>query len=122
MAKSTPYYLYGYERKYPYAWHGGAGGVPWSQRAAETRELSGADMIESGLDSQYRPSPAFNHTRLHDPSLVTLGDWPLVRPSGPEPLDPNGLGALSDNEKKLAGALAIGAIAFFMLRKKKRRR
>ena len=36
---SSPYYLFGSQRRYPFAWHGGAGGVPWSRVAAESREL-----------------------------------------------------------------------------------
>jgi hypothetical protein len=125
MAKSSPYYLFGAERRYPYAWHGGAGGVPSSRPAAETRELGSADMIESGLDPNFIPYPAFNHTRFHDPSLelAGLGDFPLRRPAGKEPLDPHQLADLSDNEKKY-GALAIAGLAALWLykRSKKRRR
>ena len=124
-ATSTPYYLFGAQRRYPFAWHGGAGGVPWSRVAAETRELSDFDLRESGLTPYTVGYPAFRHTTLH------LGDWPAVRPAGPEPLDPGGLGALpiwgtlSDNEKRLAliaGVAALGLVAWRRLRRKRGRR
>lgn len=111
---SSPYYLFGAQRRYPYAWHGGAGGVPQSRVAAETRELSGFSLTESGM----------NRYSLHYPALA---DWPAMRPAGPEPLDPGeSLGifdSLSDNEKKL-GMLAIAGVAawWFLLKKPRRRR
>lgn len=68
---SSPYYLFGSQRRYPYAWHGGAGGVPWSRPAAETRELSG---LGDALTRWRRASG--------------LGDWPAFYPAGPERIDP----------------------------------
>lgn len=38
---STPYYLFGTQRRYAYAWHGGPGGVPNGYRAAESRAMGG---------------------------------------------------------------------------------
>ncbi len=57
-----------------------------------------------------------------------LSDWPAVRPAGPEPLDPGeapmGLfEGMSRNEKRLALlAGAGGALWYFVLRKKAKRR
>ena len=121
---ASPYYLFGAQRRYPYAWHGGAGGVPQSRVAAETRELSGADLIESGLSPYAIPYPALRKTVMHDP-LKGLGDWPLPRPSGPEPQDPIDLGDLFDlsrNEKLLALGAAAGITAFVLWRRRRRRR
>ncbi len=117
---SSPYYLFGIQHRMPYNWAGGAGGVPWSGRAAETRELSGSlaadDLLESGLEpGQYTHFPAFNRTMLHDPRYFPTGDWPLIRPAGPEPM------GLSDNEKKLGMALALGAIGWMIWKKMGRR-
>jgi len=125
---SSPYFIFGAQRRYPYAWHGGAGGVPNTSLAAESRGLGGGDMIDSGLDPNWLEYPAFKHTNLHDPSMggCALADWPLVRPQGPEPLDPNSgvLGmfdTLSDNEKKLAvGAIAL--VGGYLLWKRMKRR
>jgi hypothetical protein len=129
--RSTPYYLYGAQRRYPYAWHGGAGGVPQQAQAAEVRALSGgcfptpignADILESGLNPYTLPYPSFKRTHLHDPTLLSqLSDWPLVRPAGPEPLDPHegaprALG-FSDNEKRLGLVLAAAAIGYFAYKK-----
>ncbi len=119
MAPSSPYFIYGAERRYPFAWHGGAGGVPSSQLAAESRGLGIFDMLEAGLDPNSKGYGAFRNTGLHDPSNADLGDWPLWRPAGPEPLDPHQLAgmldSLSDNEK-LLGAAALGVIAWWALR------
>lgn len=113
---SSPYYLFGAQRRYPYAWHGGAGGVPWSRPAAETRELSGLgcvgstvpgvkcagsccasgvggfDLVESGAHPYSIRYPALNRTRLHS----GLGDWPAYFPAGPEALDPGVAGFQED--------------------------
>lgn len=126
---STPYYIYGAQRRYPYAWHGGPGGVPQSTLAAESKALGRApvgifDLLESGLDPNAIPYAAFKNTNLHNASMIGVGDWPLLRPSGPEPLDPNQLGlfeSLSDNEKIL-GAVAVAAAAWWFFRRKRARR
>lgn len=128
-AQSTPYYLYGYQRRYPYAWHGNPGGVPQSRVAAESRGLGIFDMLEAGFqDPAFFPFPAFKHTNLHDASMLhetELSDWPLLRPAGPETLDPNNLAGfldnLSDNEKTL-GLVAIAGVAAWWFWKHKRRR
>lgn len=110
MSGSTPYFQFGAQRRYPYAWHGGPGGVPNPVISAEARELGNADLIESGLSPYALPSPAFARTSLH-----ATGDWPLARPAGPELLDP--LGALSSNEAMLAKVAGAAAIAFVLFRK-----
>lgn len=123
MATSTPYYLFGAQRRYPFAWHGGAGGVPQQNiRSAEAAELSDFDLVESGLEaSRYgtaMPYRALARTRLHDHR--GMGDWPLYRPQGPEPLDPNQLGGvfdLSENEKKLAKLAVAGVLLYVLARK-----
>ena len=77
-------------------------------------ELGNADMIESGL-APYTPAwPAFARTRAHD---AQLGDWPLLRPAGPEPV-----GALSTNERRLAIAAGVAGAAFLAWRHLKKRR
>jgi hypothetical protein len=128
MGPSSPYYLFGAQRRYPYAWHGNAGGVPQGYRAAETRGLSNADMIESGYEPGTIPYVAFNHSVLHRELPDPISDWPLVRPAGKEPLDPNndGLGfwdGLSDNEKRLVlfGGAVAGAWVLWRHTKRRRR-
>ena len=116
---ASPYYRFGYQSAdYAYNWHGGPGGVPQAStagRAAETRELGDFDLEESGATPY----------AIHYPAV---SDWPALRPSGPEPLDPGetGLGlfgSLSDNEKRLA-VLGVGAFTawWFILRKQHKRR
>jgi hypothetical protein len=99
MSMTSPYFEYAEQpRRYAFNWRGGAGGVIQSRVAAESRGLGGLgiyDLVESGLDPNTMGFPAFRHTHLHDPtfvpesSLAELGDWPLVRPAGPEPMDPH---------------------------------
>lgn len=120
---SSPYYDFGYQRRYAYNWHGGAGGVPSSRVAAETRELSDFDLEESGLTPYALHFPAMGDAC--SPPTIAISDWPALRPAGPEPLDPGELGLfdLSDNEKQLALLAAAGVAAWwFLLRKPKRRR
>lgn len=150
---SSPYYLFGYQQRWPFAWSGGQGGILPSAQAnthAPPSSLGMADMLESGYgDPNWIPYPAFRRTILHRPAfaqalgleavefpaalrargaaqLRQLGDWPLMRPTGPEPLHPGqgvpSLGALSDNEKTFAiGAAALAAAWFLFLRKHRRR-
>lgn len=119
MGPSSPYYLFGSQRRYPYAWHGGAGGVPMGFRSSESRELGIFDLVESGASAFALPSPALSRTRLH-----AVGDWPLVRPAGPEPQIPGDLGfELSRNEMGLVavgvlGLVALGAFAEFSIFKR----
>lgn len=127
MGPSSPYYLFGAQRRYAYAWHGNAGGVPGGYRAAESRSLGNADMVESGYESDaYFPNVAFNHTTLHRALPEPISDWPLWRPAGLEPHDPNGDGlgfwdGLSDNEKKLVLVLGAVGVAWFVFRRRRRR-
>lgn len=135
MAGSTPYFIFGAQRRYPFAWHGGAGGVPQQNiRSAEAAELSDFDLAESGLEASYSPFAlpyaALRRTRLHDHrGMGGMGDWPLYRQAGLEPLDPNQLGFfdnLSGNEQKLAKLAVAGAVLYVVAKKmgvlKKRRR
>lgn len=123
MAGSTPYFQFGAQRRYPFAWHGGAGGVPQQNiRSAEAAELSDFDLAESGLEQSLSPFAlpyaALRRTRLHDHR--GMGDWPLYRQAGLEPLDPNQLGGLLDlsqNEMKLA-KLAVAGVALYFVAKK----
>lgn len=138
---TSPYYMFGIQRRYPFQWNGGQGGVLMATRPAPT-SLGMADMLESGYgDPNYLPYPALDRVitkkcpvsyRPPDPSpprmlrakasaqLAAVGDWPLVRRAGPEPVDPNEgvpfspLGMLSDNEKKLV-YVAGGALAAYLL-------
>lgn len=126
---SSPYYNFGYQHRFPYNWAGGAGGSAWATSpAAETRGLSGlgslgnADILESGLEplpGAYSHNPAFARTMLHDPRYVPTGDWPLIRPQGPEPMgfDPFSYFNLSDSERKFA-MLALAGLGGFLLWKK----
>lgn len=157
---SHPYYQFGVEKRWPYAWHGGAGGVLPGHRAPgaslggspeEFQAAGSADMIESGLDPNWIPYPAFNRTLLHErfsydgmssdsPNggqtrlssvaglFQEMGDYEQYRPAGPEPLDPNEatlagiFDSLSSSEQQLAlAAVAGGLVWFFFLRKKKRK-
>lgn len=107
-----PNYLFGVQHRYAYNWAGGSGGTPWSRVGAEARELSGLsnfDLLESaGEPTPFPHFPAFRRTTLHDPRYVPVGDWPLIRRQGPEPM------GLSDNEKKLGIVLALGAIGWMI--------
>jgi hypothetical protein len=125
---SSPYFQFGAQRRYPFAWSGGPGGVPQSRVAAESRGLGIFDLVESGLEMRpgatFMPHPAFRRTTAHRD--VPMGDWPLVRPAGREPDDSwgDGRGALglSDNEKKLGLLLAVagvGYLAYKFLAKRK---
>ena len=49
---STPYYLFGTQRRYAYAFHGRPGGVPAGNRAAESKELGGLCMFDSFSDNE----------------------------------------------------------------------
>lgn len=110
LGSSSPYYLYGAQRRYPYAWHGGPGGVPQSLRSGEARAL-GISMAESGGVA----SPAFGRTRLH-----VLADVPLVRMAGPEPV--GGVLDLSQNEKVLLGVGVAALVGVLAWRRRGRRR
>ena len=104
---STPYYQFGTQRKYAYAWHGGPGGVPTSSPAAESRELGLVDLEESGLNPYSMAYPALSRTSLHSGGQNTLGMFD----------------GLSRNEKFTVGFF-IGAVGTIFLMKKygKRRR
>ena len=122
---SSPYYLFGYQQRWPWAWSGGAGGILPNARAAAS-SLGNADLYESGYgDPNWLPYPALQRTIRH-PRPFSLSDWPLVRTAGPEPLSPGdggfALGALSDNEKKLAVVAAAGLAAWWFFFRKRRRR
>jgi len=132
MGPSSPYYLFGAQRRYAYAWHGNAGGVPGGYRASTTRSLGlgNADMAESGYETSnaFFPYAAFNHTAIHRELPNAISDWPLVRPAGLEPHDPNGDGlgfwlwdGLSDNEKGLLVIAAGAGIVWWLMRKRARR-
>jgi len=102
---STPYYQFGTQRKYAYAWTGGPGGVPQGVRAAETRELGMDVLDESGLNPYSMASPAFSRTSLHTPP-ETLGLFD----------------GLSNNEKKLATVAVAAGIGFFLWKRSKKGR
>ena len=60
---SSPYFEFGAQRRYPYAWHGGPGGVPQSRVAAESHGL--------GLDNA-DATPQFKGASM-GVALVVLG-------------------------------------------------
>lgn len=111
----------GVQRRFPYAWSAGQGGVLPPTRPAPT-SLGAADMLESGYgDPNYLPYPPFNRTILH---RAGLGDWPPIRPAGPELLfdsdsEEEGLG-WSDSEKTLALVAAAGVAAWWLFFRKRR--
>jgi hypothetical protein len=124
---NTPYYMYGYEQRWPWAWSGGAGGILPAMTRPPQSSLGNGDMAESGYgDPNWLPYPPLQRTILH-PRPFALSDWPLVRPAGPEPLSPGeggfplGAISLSDNEK-LALVAAAGVAAWWYLRKRRRGR
>ena len=111
---SSRYYNFaGSPHHYAYDWSGVA--MP-SVRAAETRAL--------GYSGYAKSTGPYAH---HFPALA---DWPPVRPSGPEPgahdmvgwgrADLGVFGEMSRNEKRLVLLLGAGALAWYMLRKKRR--
>jgi hypothetical protein len=131
---SSPYYRFGYQGgRYAFNWHGGAGGVPQGLPAAESRGLGEYDIEESGLTPYSMNFPALRGEEGdtdEPPHVIAPGDWPALRPAGPEPLDPGEGGAplgfwsgMSDNEQKLLLLGAAGLAAwYFLVRKKPTRR
>lgn len=133
---SSPYYRFGYQRpRFGFNWSGDAGGVPWPVRSGVRVELGNDAVLESFVPYDLH-HPPFSHGRYMTPPAVggciqlPTSDWPAVRPSGPEPLDPGRapraalgfIAGLSDMEKS---ALAIGGaalVAYFVFGKKKRKR
>ena len=88
---ASPYYQFGYQkRRYAYDPHGGPGGILPGTRAAETRglgslsstTLSGTTLGDFDIEESVGPGIRY----------PALSDWPLLRPAGPEPLDPGELG------------------------------
>lgn len=128
---SSPYYLFGYQRRYAYDWHGGAGGVPMGHRSATTRALGRSSSLEeSGLEpySMHFPALGIEGDGGAPPHLIAPGDWPALRTAGPEPLDPGEgpLGfvpdlGLSDKEKILV-AVGVGAAAYWWFFKRNPKR
>jgi len=109
---SSPYYLFGIQKRYPFQWSGAAGGVLPPARA---HGLGNADLYESGYgDPMYEPYPPLQRTILHR----GLGDWPLVRPAGPEPW----VLGMSDSEKQYALIAAAGFAAWWLFFRKSKRR
>jgi hypothetical protein len=120
---SSPYYRFGYQRRYAYDWSGGPGGImsrrPW--RASEQRALSGDPVTESWVP----PDLHFQPFSFKDRPMRGVGDVPPIRPSGPEPLDPGRapraplgfIGSLSTMEKNalLLGGAVLGA--YLLLKK-----
>jgi hypothetical protein len=112
----SPYYKFGFQpAHYAVNWSGGAGGIPGGTRSAVRRGMGILPLEESGGP----PGHHFPALAQYHPGPVThseAGDWPALRPAGPEPL--SFWGGLSDNEKSLA--LLGGAVAawYFFLRKR----
>lgn len=127
---SSPYYRFGYQRPghAGVSWNTGPGGVLPGAKSAVRQELSDYDAYESGLHSARAmryPALALGQgeTFQGPQAIVSAGDWPALRPSGPEPLVPgmSGLG-ISDTEKRylLIGGAVLGA--YLLFRKPRRRR
>lgn len=134
------YFLYGYQARSALNWNAGQGGVMPGLTRAPSSSLGAADLVEAGLtDPIYEPDPALAKARARlcklpkppcglraaaSADLAGLGDWPLVRPAGPEP---EAMGAipvwsgLSNNEKALVVG-AAGVLAFFWWKRSKRGR
>lgn len=117
----SPYYRFGYQaRRYAYAPHGGPGGILTGTRAAETRglgTLDGPTIGDYDLLESIGPGMAY----------PALSDWPLLRPAGPEPLDPGeqgrgrsrAVGAFEDVPGGTVTVLVAAAVGWMLLRKKK---
>lgn len=146
---TNPYYQYAVQwpAQFAYAWHGGSGGVmAGQQRAGETRSLGavgalGIFDLEESYSKNLGPYSALTNTRLHRANRGqtrqidvaptapwATGDWPLIRPAGPEPMDPHegtqpvGLfDTLSDNEKTFAALALAGAAAWWLWRSRRHR-
>lgn len=104
---SSPYYRFAaMPRSFPFDWNGRPGGVPQSRVAAESRELGGADLIESGLDpyAQAWPPLASRNFRLRPPGALS-----------------GVLDGLSANEVKAVKLAAAGTALFLIWRKLRKR-
>ena len=120
---SSPYYRFGYQRpRFGFNWSGGPGGVPWPVRHGERVELGVDPVIESFVPYDLH-FPPFSRGRHMTPPAV--GDWPAVRPAGPEPLDPGeaplSVGFIAGLSRMEKSALAIGGaalLAWWLLKKK----
>jgi hypothetical protein len=147
----SPYYFFGWQKWYA---DSRPHGMPMpASRASTSRELSGYGgsglrgsltghtLAEHSLSGHSLSGHPFEEsgapTSLHYPALAhhpSLGDWPALRPAGPEPLDPGVTGeyrlvkqtglalGLSDMEKKAGVVLALGAVGFLWWKRRKGRR
>jgi hypothetical protein len=120
------YYRFGYQgpQFYQPTWAGSRPTMPPS-RPGRASHLGGTDWLE------IMAPPVKQYPTTRTRRLLAVGDWPPVRPSGPEPLSPGEMSPfqrhpmavgdlmLSDMEKLAVGALAVAGILWWMSKKKK---
>ncbi len=117
LPSAAVYYRYADQPlQYPFDWRSFPGGQPASRPAGETRDLSGAGLYDSGLNP-YTDHSGPMKRRLLTPARDSLGSSGGCALAGL-------VSDLSESERKVAivaGAAALGVLAWRHLRGKRKR-